>query len=91
MPDGRLMLLNRRFEWLEGFSLAVTIADVRGLGEGATIEREEIARLAPPLTVDNMEGLSLTRENGRTIVWIVSDDNYFPLQQTLLMKFALVE
>jgi hypothetical protein len=36
-----------------------------------------------------MEGISVTREGGRTIVWLTSDDNYSPLQQTLLLKFAL--
>ena len=91
LPDGRLLILNRRFQWLEGFSLVVTIADARGLRAGATIERREIARLQPPLTIDNMEGVSVTVENGRTIVWLVSDDNFFPLQRTLLLKFALTE
>jgi hypothetical protein len=38
-----------------------------------------------------MEGVSTTVENGRTIVWLVSDDNFSPLQRTLLLKFALVE
>jgi hypothetical protein len=90
LPDGRLLILNRRFEWLEGFSLAVTIADGRALRPGAIIERREIARLQAPLTVDNMEGVSVTVENGRTIVWLVSDDNFFPLQRTLLLKFVLI-
>jgi hypothetical protein len=91
LPDGRLLLLNRRFEWLEGFSLVVTIADAGALREGSVIEAHEIARLEPPLTIDNMEGASVTVENGRTIVWLVSDDNFFPLQRTLLLKFALAE
>lgn len=91
LPDGRIVILNRRFQWLEGFSLAITIADPGGLREGATIERRELARLAPPLNVDNMEGVSATVENGRTILWLVSDDNFFPLQRTLLLKFALRE
>jgi hypothetical protein len=91
LPDGRLLILNRRFQWLEGFSLVVTIADAPMLQAGATLERREIARLQPPLTLDNMEGVSVTVENGRTIVWLVSDDNFFPLQRTLLLKFALVE
>jgi hypothetical protein len=91
LPDGRLLILNRRFEWLEGFSLVVTIADARGLRAGATVAPREIARLQPPLTIDNMEGVSVAVEKGRTIVWLVSDDNFFPLQRTLLLKFALVE
>jgi len=91
LPDGRLLILNRRFEWLEGFSLVLTIADGRSLRAGATIEGREIAQLQPPLTIDNMEGVSATIENGRTIVWLVSDDNFTPLQRTLLLKFALAE
>jgi hypothetical protein len=91
LPDGRLILLNRRYALFEGISAVVTVADVRALRPGGTIEGREIAALRPPLTVDNMEALSVTVENGRTIVWIASDDNFFPLQQTLLLKFALVE
>jgi hypothetical protein len=91
LPDGRLLVLNRRFAWLEGLSAVLVVADVRGLRAGATIEGREIARLQPPLTLDNMEALSVTVENGRTIVWIASDDNFFPLQRTLLLKFELAE
>jgi hypothetical protein len=36
-----------------------------------------------------MEGISVTSEGGRTFVWLTSDDNYSPLQRTLLLKFAL--
>lgn len=91
LPDGRLLILSRRFAWFEGLSAVLSVADPRGLRAGATIEGREIARLQPPLTVDNMEALSVTVEQGRTIVWIASDDNFFPLQRTLLLKFALVE
>jgi len=48
-----------------------------------------VARLAPPLNIDNMEALSIVSEGDKIIVWIASDDNFNPLQQTLLMKFAL--
>jgi len=48
-----------------------------------------IARFEPPVTSDNYEGLSVTIENGRPIIWIVSDDNYSLWQRTLLLKFAL--
>jgi len=91
LPGGRLLLLNRRWAWLEGISAIVAVADTRGLRPGAAIAPREIARLRSPLTVDNMEALSVTRESGRTIVWIASDDNFFPLQRTLLLKFALAE
>jgi hypothetical protein len=91
LPDGRLLVLNRRFALLEGFSAALVVADPRGLRAGDTIGHRVLAALRQPVSVDNMEALSVTVENGRTIVWIASDDNFFPLQRTLLLKFALAE
>lgn len=89
LPDGRLLLLNRRFTPLEGVSAKLTVAPIAPWQEGAVIEPREIAHFQAPVTVDNMEALSVTREGGRTIVWIASDDNFSGLQRTLLMKFAL--
>ncbi len=89
LPDGRLLILNRRFGWGEGFSAILAVADIGGLGPDSVIEPREIARLAPPLNVDNMEALSVTREGGRTIVRIASDDNFLRLQRTLLLEFEL--
>jgi hypothetical protein len=38
-----------------------------------------------------MEGMALHRNaNGETIITLVSDDNFSPLQRTLLLQFALV-
>lgn len=91
LPDGRLILLHRRATLLEGFSARIAIADLPALRSGATIVGREIAALGAPLTVDNMEALSVAREGGRTIVRIASDDNFMPIQRTLLLEFALVE
>lgn len=90
LPDGRLVFLNRRWTLLKGVSAVLTVEDAPRLGEGAVLEGRELAVLRSPLIVDNMEALSATREGGRTILWIASDDNFNPLlQQTLLLKFAL--
>ncbi len=91
LPDGRMLFLNRRFTLTEGVSAKLTLAPALSRTAGATLTGVEIALLRPPLTVDNMEALSVTREGGRTIVWMASDDNFNPLQRTLLLKFALVE
>jgi hypothetical protein len=91
LPDGRIVLLNRRFTLLEGVSAVVTIADPRAIAPGRVLVPRELARLASPLTVDNMEALSIDREGRRTILWIASDDNFNGLQRTLLLKFALEE
>ena len=80
-----------RFSWTGGFSARLATAETSGLRAGAIVEPREIAALAAPLTVDNMEALSVTRERGRTIVRLASDDNFMALQRTLLLEFALEE
>ena len=89
LPDGRVLILNRGLAWLR-LSAKLVVADVRGLRAGGTIGGQEVATLEAPLAVDNMEGVSVTEEGGRTIVWLVSDDDYMRLfRHTLLLKFEL--
>lgn len=88
VPDGRILVLNRRWRLLEGLSAKLSLLHGR-LAPGALLRSEAVADFQAPVTFDNMEGLSVTREAGRTIVWLTSDDNYNPLQRTLLMKFVL--
>jgi hypothetical protein len=89
LPDGRILILNRRFAWLR-LSARLVIADPAGLAAGGTIEGREVATLESPLNVDNMEALAITVENGRTIVWIASDDDFMAIvRRTLLLKFEL--
>ena len=53
--------------------------------------RREIATFLPPLTLDNFEGLAVREEDGRTYLYLVSDDNFSGSQRTLLMKFELLQ
>lgn len=89
LPDGRVLVLHRKVSLMEGIVAALTVFDPRAIRPGAVIAGREIARLAAPVTVDNMEALAIAREAGRTVVWIASDDNYSPIQRTLLLRFAL--
>lgn len=91
LPDGRLVLLNRAVGLFSGFTARLTVAGLPPLADRALIEGREIAAFEGKTTRDNMEALSVTLEGDRTILWIASDDNYNPLQRTLLMKFALAE
>jgi hypothetical protein len=91
LPDGRLVLLNRKVGLFEGFKVRLTVAGLPTLAERALITGQEVAAFEGSVTRDNFEALSVTREGARTILWIASDDNYSPMQRTLLMKFALAE
>ena len=58
--------------------------------EAADRRPEELARLASPYAVDNLEGLAATRgARGETLLWLISDDNFNPLQRNILMLFEL--
>ncbi len=89
LPDGRVLILNRGLTGLR-LSAKLVVADVRGLQPGATLAGQEVATLEAPLVIENMEGVAVSQENGRTIVWLVSDDDFMRLfRHTLLLKFEL--
>lgn len=89
LPDGTILVLNRRFALQSLFTAVLVVVDTDDLGPGQIVEGREVARLEPPIITDNFEGVSVSQEDGRTIVWIVSDDNYMRWQRTLLLKFAI--
>ncbi|KRB79849.1 hypothetical protein ASE00_19320 [Sphingomonas sp. Root710] len=91
LPDGRIVVLHRHFSLFDGFWTAISIVDPADIKPDATVTGELIAELKPPLNVDNMEGISVTREGGRTMLWIISDDNQVPIERTLLLKFELMD
>lgn len=89
LPDGRILVLNRRFGIPRLFTTALVIVDPAQIDSGSEITGTPVARLSPPMISDNFEGVSVTREHGRTVVWLVSDDNMMSWQATYLLKFAL--
>lgn len=91
LPDGRLLVLERRFAPRRGFTAKLALVDARTIRPGARVSGRVIATFAAPVVHDNFEGLAVTREGRDTMVWIVSDDNQLWFQQTLLLKFRLVE
>lgn len=96
LPDGGVLVLERSFSLLGGFGgrlVRLPAAALAAAGPGAVLAPEEPAllRLAPPLPVDNYEGVAAARIGGRTVVLLVSDDNENTLQRTWLLVLALPE
>jgi hypothetical protein len=90
LPDGRLLVLTRRFALPFQFTNKLVLVDSRTIKPGAVVTGRVIATLVPPLIHDNFEGVVATRERGATIIWLVSDDNQLLfLQRSLLLKFQL--
>lgn len=89
LPDGRVVILNRRVTIAAGFTAAITIVDLTGIRPGALIAGREIARFDGSITRDNYEGIAVTQEPDGVKLWLVSDDNQAFFEQSLLMKFRL--
>jgi hypothetical protein len=91
LPGGNILLLERRFGWAIGLAVRhrISLGDIKpgALADGAVLFEADLG-----YEIDNMEGLSVHRAAGGEIVLtLVSDDNFSPLQRTLLLQFALAE
>jgi len=90
LPDGRVIILHRHFSLPVHFTAALTVIDPKAIVPGGPpVEGKLLATFAPPLTIDNMEALAIQPTPRGLVLWIASDDNYFFLERTLLMAFAL--
>jgi hypothetical protein len=90
LPGGDTVVLERSFSIFGGFGTRIVRVAEGAWREGAVVEGRELARLRPPLAVDNYEGIATTRgADGADLLWLISDDNYSPLQRTLVAVFAV--
>ncbi len=90
LAGGDTAVLERSFSIFGGFGARIVRVAQGAWQEGGTVEGRELARLRPPLAVDNYEGIAATRAaDGADLLWLVSDDNYTFLQRTLLAVFEI--
>lgn len=90
-PDGNLYLLERHyFDPIRGVVIAVREIDGKDVKAGAHLDGTEIASFTMRESIDNMEGIALRRDaQGKTLVYLISDDNYQAIERTLLLMFEL--
>jgi len=90
LPDGGFVLLERAFDMARGVRIRVMRFEAADLRPGGTVRARELARLVSPTAVDNLEGIAATKgTRGETLLWLISDDNFNPLQRNLLLLFEL--
>jgi hypothetical protein len=91
LPDGDLVILERKFSWTAGLYIRVrriAIADIR---PGALVDGPVLLEADLGQQVDNMEGISAHRAGHDTVLTLISDNNFSGLQRTLLLQFTLAE
>ena len=90
LPNGTVLLLERHWSPFPGLALRISRIPGEALAPGSYLAPERLALLAPPLNVDNMEGLAVRQDGaGRVFLYLLSDDNFNALQRTLLLLFEL--
>lgn len=91
LPDGGALVVERRFTWLGGVAMRLVRLDAAALRSGAELVGREVALLEPPLLVDNFEAVAVRPRalDGRLVAYVLSDDNFQPVQSTLLMAVLL--
>jgi hypothetical protein len=89
LPNGDLMILERRFGVTEGVGMRLRRFAASTIVPGAVLEGTVVMEADLRHQIDNMEGLALRAgAGGEMIIDIISDDNKSILQRTLLLQFA---
>jgi hypothetical protein len=92
LPSGEMLLLERRFSLLAGVASRIRRIPANALKPDARLDGPAIFEVDNRTEIDNLEAIALHRDpSGRTIVTLVSDDNFSALQRTLMLEFELVE
>ncbi|MCF1461410.1 hypothetical protein FS827_08750 [Agrobacterium vitis] len=91
LPDGDLLLLERRFRFPSGLGMRVVRVKGDSIKPGALVDGEILLEADQTFQIDNMEGLDVVdMGNGDLRLILVSDDNHFMLQRTLMLEFRLL-
>lgn len=87
LPDGRVLVLMRRFEPGLPMDFHSLLAIGAAPQAGALWRPEVLAHLGEYIPRENYEGLAIRpRDAGGAEIWLVSDDNFSAFQRTLLAR-----
>lgn len=87
LPNGDVLVLNRH--WTFPLAFANLLVRIRRdeIRAGAALRGQVVADLGGTLSHENGEGLAVAQEHGRTMIWIVTDNDGFDWRPTILAKF----
>lgn len=90
LPGGDMLVLERWYQPLRGVGMRMRRIAGRDIRPGALVDGQRLIEADLGFEIDNMEGLSVHLEEGKTILTLISDDNFSFLQRTLLLEFELL-
>lgn len=90
LPDGDILILDRHFSMVRGISIRIRRIRLADVKPGAFVDGPPLIEADMRYEIDNMEGLAIHRTaSGETVLTMLSDDNFSPLQRTLLLQFTV--
>lgn len=90
LPGGDVLTLERWFQQPRDLRIRLRRISRDQIHGGALLDGRLVAEFGSDHAMDNMEGLDVRlSEDGRVLVYMVSDDNYHPQQRTILHLFEL--
>lgn len=88
--NGDVIILERYFNLAEGNKIRIRQISRNTIIPGAELQGTLLAELIKPMIVDNFEGIEVRQTlDGRKYIYLISDDNFNPLQSTYLLMFEL--
>lgn len=90
LPNGDLLVLERRLNWLSGFAIRLRRFPQSALRAPGPVLPREVADFDNVARIHNFEGLAVipAPDGGKAVlVHLISDDNFSALQRTLLLVF----
>jgi len=91
LPPADLLLLERRYSLVRSLGMRIRRIALDAIKAGAVVDGHPLIEADLAHQIDNMEGMAVHRNaRGETIITLVSDDNFSPIQRSLLLQFALV-
>jgi hypothetical protein len=92
LPDGDLVMLERRYRPPFSLSIRLKRLAAQDVVPDAVVDGPILLEASLAQRIDNFEALAVHRgEDGRTVLTLLSDDNFSALQRTLLLQFALAQ
>jgi len=89
LPSGDLLILERSFNWTDGLNLRIRRIALTDIRPGAIVDGPVLFKADLSYQIDNMEGLSVHQSpSGEIVLTLISDDNFSPIQRTLLLQFT---
>ena len=90
LPDGDILILERQYSLQRGVTMRIRRIRLEDIKPGALVDGSTVVDADAHCQIDNMEAISVhTSRSGEILLTLMSDDNFSPIQRTLLLQFVL--